>query len=209
MRSLVLLGDSVFDNRPYVALEPDTADHLRRLLGPGWTVHLLARDGAVIADIPAQAARLPSPADHAVLSVGGNDALAHVGLLTRRAAWAADVLDELGRIADGFSARYERVVAGLLPRVGRLTLCTIYEAPLDDPRAARLARVPVALLADRIVRVAARHGLDVIDLRAVCTRPEDFVWQIEPSPSGARRIAEAVRRSLDGAPRRFGRVFGD
>jgi hypothetical protein len=200
MPTLALLGDSILDNRPYVAPEPDTAAHLRRRLGPDWTVDLLARDGAAIADVRLQLARLPDPIDCAVLSVGGNDALRHVGLLGEPASSVAEVLAELGRIADGFAEGYEALVAELAPRVGRLLLCTIYEPPLSDRLSARLARVPLSLLNDRVIRCAAGRGLEVVELRAVCTRPEDFVMEIEPSPAGASKIAGAIARALQGGP---------
>lgn len=35
---VVLLGDSILDNRPYTAPAPDTTDCLRRLLGGEWSV---------------------------------------------------------------------------------------------------------------------------------------------------------------------------
>lgn len=200
MPNLALLGDSILDNRPYVAPSPDTAEHLRRLLGPGWTVELLARDGSMISDVHAQLRRLPARADCAVLSAGGNDAARHIGLLAQPAASVAEVLAELGQIAEAFAERYRALIADFAPRVQRPILCTIYEPPLLDPRSARLARVPLSLLNDRIIRGAAEHRLEVIDLRAVCTRPDDFVMEIEPSPAGARKIAVAIAGVVQGRP---------
>ncbi|HEY8370755.1 MAG TPA: SGNH/GDSL hydrolase family protein [Thermodesulfobacteriota bacterium] len=209
MPALVLLGDSILDNEPYVAPRPDTAEHLRRLLGADWTVELLARDGSTMADVPAQLGRLPEPTDCAVLSVGGNDALEHIDLLSRPASSVAEVLAELGRIAETFAGEYDRLLAMLVPRVRRAILCTIYEPPLHEPNAARLARVPLSLLNDRIVRCAASRALEVIDLRAVCTETEDFVLQIEPSPAGAEKIARAIARVVRGEPgARAARVYG-
>jgi hypothetical protein len=40
---------------------------------------------------------------------------------------------------------------------------------------------------------------DVIELRAGCTDPSDFVRKIEPSPGGARKIAEAITRAVPAA----------
>lgn len=200
MATLALLGDSVLDNGPYVAPQPDTAEHLRRLLGPDWTVVLLACDGSTIADVSLQLRRLPDPTDCAVLSAGGNDAIQHIGLLEQPAASVAGVLAELGQIADTFAERYEALVAELVPRASRLVLCTIYEPPLFDRALARLARVALSLLNDRIIRCAARRALDVVDLREVCTRPEDFVQEIEPSPAGAGKIAGAIARAVRSGP---------
>jgi len=206
LRHLVLLGDSILDNAPYTTPKPDTASHLRRLIGERWSVELLARDGARMADMLEQIVRIDRPAT-AVLSIGGNDATRHVGMLSKPATSTRDVLDELLTIADGFAPRYAAVLDALMPKLERLVLCTIYDVRLVPPEVARLARVPIALLNDRIIGAAAARGLEVIDLRAVCTDDADFMLEIEPSPQGAEKIARAVAGVVDGpADQRYGRV---
>ncbi|MCI0407259.1 MAG: hypothetical protein L0191_01635 [Acidobacteria bacterium] len=69
---------------------------------------------------------------------------------------------------------------------------------LEPPPYARHAHVALALLNDQIVRTSARLGVDVLDLRSVCTEPGDFVQQIEPSPQGAAKIARAIGAVLEG-----------
>jgi lysophospholipase L1-like esterase len=145
-----------------------------------------------MADIPAQLRELPERPDVAILSVGGNDAVEHVGILNQSATSSADVLGELLQIADEFAERYEGVARSVAKRAHRVVLCTIYEAPLEPPIYAELARVPLSLLNDRIIRVGCRLGLDVLDLRTVCDDPRDFVLQIEPSARGAVKIARAI-----------------
>jgi len=189
---LALIGDSILDNSPYVAPEPDTATHLQRALGGSWVVDLLARDGSTMTDIRLQIGTLVTAADVAILSVGGNDAIDHIGILEQRTTTTTELLDQLQNVAEEFGARYRQVLDVLRPRVNRLAVCTIYEPPLTDPRTARLARVPLSLLNDQVVRTASSHGVDVLDLRAVCTEPSDFVREIEPSPIGARKIAAAI-----------------
>lgn len=196
---LVLLGDSILDNLPYTAPAPDTATHLRDVLG-GWSVELLARDGATMADVPGQLRSLEGRPDVAVLSIGGNDALAHVGLLERRGTTSVAVFDELLSIADDFERRYEEVARAVAERAESVVLCTIYEVRLEPVEFARAARVPLAVLNDRIIRIGARLGADVLELRSVCTKDADFVQQIEPSATGAEKIARAIARVLGGAP---------
>jgi hypothetical protein len=58
--------------------------------------------------------------------------------------------------------------------------------------------VPLAIFNDRIIRTAGRHGVDVLDLRSVCTEPSHFVLEIEPSAQGARKIAEAIAAVIKG-----------
>ena len=192
MPSLALIGDSILDNASYAHPAPDTATHLAGLLGPAWRVRLPARDGARIADVADQLDRLDGRPDVAVLSVGGNDVTAHMDLLARRETSAAALLGELLEIADAFDARYERVAASVAARAGRTVLCTIYEPPLEPPVFARLARVPLAVLNDRIVRRARALGATALELRDVCREPADFTLQIEPSAAGAARIAQAI-----------------
>ena len=207
-QTLVLLGDSILDNRPYTAPEPDTAAHLHRLLGRAWSVQRLAQDGAVMADMRFQLGQLQGRPTVAVLSIGGNDAAEHVGLLGRRAATSSEVLQELLEIADNFSRRYEAVARAVAERAARTVLCTIYEVQLEPALYARLARVPLAVLNDRIIRTAARLGVDVLELRTVCTEETDFVLQIEPSAQGAAKIARAIAAVLQhDTLLRSGRVF--
>lgn len=195
---LVLLGDSILDNGTYTSPEPETAECLRGMLGSGWTVELLARDGAVMSEIPYQLERVRGHPDTIVVSVGGNDALGHIGILQGRAEAARALLSRLADIAEDFGARYRRVLAEARPRARRLIACTIYEPPMFDAITTRLLRVPLCLLNDQIVREAACAGVDVLDLRSVCTSPADFVRQIEPSAQGARRIAAAIETAVRG-----------
>lgn len=207
-QTLVLLGDSILNNRPYTQPEPDTAEHLQRLLAPQWSVSKFARDGAIMRDVQAQLRELKGKPTTAVLSVGGNDATAHAGVLDRRASTAAEILEELLEITEEFGRRYESVARAVAERATRTVLCTIYEVQLRPARYARLARVPLALLNDAIIGTAARLGLDVLELRSVCTEPGDFVMQIEPSPQGAVKIANAIAALLpERSPLRVGRVF--
>lgn len=207
LQTLVLFGDSILDNAPYTQPKPDTTTHLQRWL-PEWSVQRLAQDGARMNDVGFQLRKLRIRPATAVLSIGGNDAAEHIGVLDRRASSSADVLEELLAIADAFAERYETVARSVAERAERTILCTIYEVQLEPARYARLARVPLALLNDRIVQIAARLGVDVLELRRVCTDPGDFVLQIEPSAQGAEKIARALAALLQpGATLNSARVF--
>lgn len=188
---LVLLGDSVFDNAAYVGGGPDVAAQLAPLLPRGWRATLLAVDGAVIDDVPRQLARLPADATRLVLSVGGNDALRHVGLLDRPARSSAEVLGWVADAVAAFEARYRRLLAAVLACGVPPTLCTIYNGNLGPP-AHRLAATVLAVFDDAIVRAAVAHALPVIDLRLVCTEPADYANPIEPSVQGGAKIARAI-----------------
>ena len=190
-RTLALLGDSILHNDQYTRPEPSTTDHLTKLLSD-WSITRLAVDGSQMADIVFQLREISRRPTVAVLSVGGNDAVEHVGILSQPASSSAEVLAQLLRIAEDFAKRYEGVARAVAKHADRVILCTIYEAPLEPSIYAELARVPLSLLNDRIIRVGSRLGLDVLDLRSVCTDSRDFVRQIEPSARGAAKIARSI-----------------
>src|SRR4051794_29926554 len=63
---VVLLGDSIFDNKSYVGHGPAVIDQVRSQFPGGWKATLLAVDGAVARGVVSQAARLPADATHLV-----------------------------------------------------------------------------------------------------------------------------------------------
>ena len=205
--SLLLIGDSILDNAPYARPAPDTATHLRHLL-PGWSVRLVARDGAMMHHVLEQLRGLDRRTTAAVLSIGGNDAAQHIGLLDQPRLGSTEVLGQLLDIAESFAKRYEALARAVADRAERTILCTIYEVQLQPARYAQLARIPLAVLNDRIVRIGTSLGMEILELRTVCTKPGDFVLEIEPSATGARKIAEAVAAVVrDDSTIRSTRVF--
>lgn len=205
---LALFGDSILDNAPYTRPEPDTTAHLERLLGQGWAVRRLATDGATMRAVPGQLHALRDRAAVAVLSVGGNDAIEHLDILEQPTRNSGLVLEQLDAIAQSFHQRYEGVVRAVAEHATRVIVCTIYEVRLEPPVLAKRVRVPLAVLNDRILRTAAKLGLDALELRSVCTEATDFVQQIEPSPQGAAKIAKAIVGAMRGnGGLSSGRVF--
>ena len=89
---VVLLGDSVFDNAPYVAPAEEVTVHLLRRLPPGWEATLLAHDGAFLAGVHEQVRLMPKGATHLVVSAGGNDALGQTSVFSERVGTVADAL---------------------------------------------------------------------------------------------------------------------
>ena len=191
MPHLVLLGDGILANGAHTRQEPDTASTIQQLL-PGWSVSLLAAEGSPIAAVSTQLQRLPANADLVVLSVGGNDAMEHTDLLQQPAASSGETLDALIKMVEGFTEKYDAVVKTVRDRAPRLVLCTMYEPPLVGKNTAARARVVLTLLNDGVLRTAYRWGLDVLDLRAICTSPGDFTLQIAPSAAGAAKIGRVI-----------------
>lgn len=195
MPSVVLLGDSVFDNTAYTNGAPDVASHLRAALGSDWTVTLCAIDGATTRDFGPQLDRIPDHATHLMVSLGGNDALEQADMLSLSVRSAGEALDRFAeRIAD-FEQSYGWAIDAVVERGLPATVCTIYDASFEEPQARRI-RTALMMFNDTIARVARRRDLPVLDLRLVCDTPEDFVQNIEPSATGGAKIAAALAQKL-------------
>jgi hypothetical protein len=208
MPHLVLLGDSIFDNASYTAGGPDVVTQVRAQLPAGWTATLAAVDGSQAVDVDTQLAGLPTEATHLVLSIGGNDALMASGLLDEPVYSSADALRLIGASVREFESRYRTAVASCLARGLPLVVCTIYNGNFPDPDYRERVVVALAVFNDAIVRTACAHGLDVIDLRAVCDLPQDYANPIEPSSIGGAKIARAITRVVTGAATPGARLFG-
>ncbi|WEF35115.1 SGNH/GDSL hydrolase family protein [Pseudoduganella chitinolytica] len=192
---IALLGDSIFDNAAYVAPGADVAAALRRR-APGWRVTLLARDGAVLAGIPAQLERLrtvDAPPDRLVVSCGGNDILGLQGLLHTPAGTLLAALDQLAAWRDDFRRAYAAMLEAVLATKLPVTACTVYDAVPGVDAARRCA---VGIFDDVIAFEAGRRGMPVLDLRAVCDEAADYSPRspIEPSAQGSEKIAAAIVR---------------
>jgi GDSL-like Lipase/Acylhydrolase family len=199
MPHVILLGDSIFDNAAYTSGGPEVVSQVRGLLPSGWGATLLAVDGATSDDVTDQMRDLPDDATHLVLSAGGNDALGHASILDLPASSTAQAVGFLADVAADFESKYRAAVAACLrPRLP-LTVCTIYNGCFPDPAYQRLASVALMVFNDAILRVAIEHRLAVIDLRLICSDPQDYANPIEPSSVGGAKIAQAIVGLLSGS----------
>lgn len=194
---VVLLGDSILDNKAYVGRGPAVIDQVREQVPAGWKATLLAVDGAVTAGVARQLAGLPPDATHLVVSVGGNDALRESGLLSRPARSAAEVFSDLADARERFAGDYRAMLDAALARGKPTAVCTVYDGNAADSRQQRMRVAGLAVFNDVITREAARRGLPVIDLRVLFDSPGDYANPIEPSSQGGLKIAKAVRAVMD------------
>ena len=192
---VVLLGDSIFANAAYVGGEPDVIGHLRTLLPPGWKATLCAVDGATTATLPAQLNRLPTDASRLFVSVGGNDALANVDLLSVAVSSSSQTLALFAKRIAAFEKSYDHAIEAVTAHELPTTVCTIYNGRLPNDQVA-VARTALSLFNDVVMQVAARRGLDVIELRAICDEACDYANAIEPSTAGGHKIAMAIAATL-------------
>lgn len=196
---VVLMGDSIFDNAAYVPGAPAVADHLCLDLATGWRVTLVARDGDMLQHLTEQFTLLPEAMTHLVISIGGNDALDAIDALTTPTETVRSALSFLTGIRTAFQREYRAMLWQALALRRPLAVCTIYDAV---PGLAPELQTALCLFNDTIVREAAMVGVPVIDLRALCTAPEDYsaISPIEPSAQGGQKIAAAIADWLRAQP---------
>lgn len=193
MGHVALVGDSIFDNRTYVAGdEPAVIDQIRESLPDGWQATLLAVDGSVTGDVPRQLDGLSGDVSHIVVSVGGNDALEHLSMLTEDAASVAEVFGRIATIGEQFERSYLHTLGAVLRRHVATTVCTVYFPSFPDRTMQRLACAGLAVFNDVILRAAVNAGAPVLDLRLICDEPADYANPIEPSAHGGQKIARAI-----------------
>ena len=190
MTHIVLLGDSILDNRAYVAGGRAVTDHLRAQLPAAWRATLLAVDGSTVASVARQLTKVPPDATHLVLSVGGNDALMASGVLVEPAASVGAALARLAAIQATFETAYATMLDQVLAQQLPTTVCTIYYPHMAEPNTQLVIKTGLLPFNDTILRLAARAHLPVLDLRAVCTTSTDYANEIEPSDSGGAKIAK-------------------
>jgi GDSL-like Lipase/Acylhydrolase family len=205
---VVLLGDSIFDNGAYVGGQPDVVAQTRDALPADWAATLLAIDGDVINGVPRQLASRPKDATHLVVSVGGNDALGFAHLLNAPVSTVAEAIATLGAQQGPFAAAYGAMLDAVSAAGLPVAVCTIYDTPQSAP-GHEVIRSAIALFNDCITRVAFQRGVDLLDLRLICSEDADYANPIEPSFAGGRKIARAIAEwatGPDGARR--SRVIG-
>ena len=190
--NVVLLGDSIFDNKAYVGDGPDVIAQLRAALPSGASATLAARDGATTSDIAGQLAAMPKDATHLIVSVGGNDALQEKGLIEESARSVAEVLDKLAKIKAAFRKSYATMLDGVVARKLPAAVCTIYEARYQDPTTRAIAATGLSVFNDVILREAFARGLPVIDLRLIFNDDADYANDIEPSVKGGAKLVKVI-----------------
>ncbi len=191
MGHVVLLGDSIFDNARYVPDRPPVIEQVRQALPHLWRATLLAVDGHVTEDVARQLKQLPADASHLIVSTGGNDALAEIGLLHQPAASVAEALGLVDEVCTRFRDSYRAMLRVLLAAGKPAAVCTVYDA---IPGLGPAERTALGGFNEVILLEAFRARLPLIDLRLVCDHSSDYshLSPIEPSVLGGAKIARAI-----------------
>ena len=191
MKHIALLGDSIFDNAEYVDKGDSVIEQLNVNLPINHKATLFAVDGDITSDVNAQLVLLPTDITHAILSIGGNDALRIVSVLQQPSSTVGESMQVFTKIRLDFQKRYRDLIIKIKQKVNNLVICTVHDCVPDiEPR----ALTALALFNEIILKEAFSIGLSVIDLRLLCNEKGDYstVSPIEPSRQGAKKIVEQV-----------------
>ncbi|MGH6735478.1 MAG: SGNH/GDSL hydrolase family protein [Methyloceanibacter sp.] len=191
-KHVVLLGDSIFDNKAYVGDGPDVIQQLREALPTGWSATLGAVDGSVTADVKGQIARLPAGATHLVVSSGGNDALQYKEILEEKSRSVGEALDKLSKVRAAFTETYAAMIDAVTRTKLPVVVCTIYDSNYEDADERRIGNTGLTIFNDVITRQAFARRLPLIDLRLVFDSPADYANPIEPSVKGGAKLAHVI-----------------
>jgi hypothetical protein len=192
MKHIVLLGDSILDNRSYVGGGLDVVSHLRQQMSDGWKATLRAVDGSLVEHVRSQALDVPDDATHLVVSAGGNNALMNADVLQLRVSSSAEVFDRLADLASAFEYQYREMLRALQDLNKPIAVCTIYYPRMPDALVQKIAVAALSTFNDVIIKQAFLAGLPLIDLRLVCDEDSDYANEIEPSEAGGRKIAKTI-----------------
>jgi len=190
---VVLLGDSIFDNKKYVGSKPAVIDQLRAGLPNGWKATLLAVDGSVTRNVAGQVSNIPRDATHLIVSVGGNDALGQARILSKRVSISTEVFLELARIRDEFEKDYNNMLSAVLAKNKPTVVCTVYDPNFSQALQQKVSKAGLTVFNDCITRAAGRQSIPLLDLRLLFTAREDYANPIEPSPVGGAKIVQKIR----------------
>ena len=158
-KNILLLGDSIIDNRSYVLEgELDVTAHLKKLYldQPDVSITNNAVDGDTMYDLEYNHLDTSDvkEASHIIVSIGGNDLLHNISFLQRTSElskimgkdarigkWGVTELnpsrnrvfeETYFEIIKPFIKQYEAIVANLSNHRAKLLLCTVYEGDLVD-----------------------------------------------------------------------------
>ncbi len=159
--SIILVGDSIFDNAIYIPGELCVTEQLRARVRDGVDVSMLAVDGDFASDVHQQIKKMPAQATHIFVSAGGNDALRYSYSFTKEYSSSVQLFTECSAIQKEFRDSYRALLAAVIALDRHTAVCTIYDAvPGVDPYAV----TALSLFNDVITAEAIYAGVPIVDL---------------------------------------------
>jgi lysophospholipase L1-like esterase len=192
MTHIVLLGDSILDNKAYVGNEPDVVSHLQNLIPQNYQTTIKAVDGSLVENVSRQVLESPKDATHFIISVGGNNAIMNSDILGLKVNSSAEVFDSLADRISDFEYQYQQMLKAVLSRNLPTAVCTIYYPNFLETSFQKLSTAALSAFNDVIIRQAISVGIPILDLRLICNEKSDYANEIEPSSKGGLKIAEKI-----------------
>lgn len=194
--NVVLLGDSIFDNQPYVLADQAVIDKLNQIKNSDVNVELLAVDGATTYDVSSQCEVVGESTTHLILSCGGNNALGYLPVFDQEVSSVFEGMQYLTEIKKEFEVQYKEILMYLAAFNKNIVLCSIYN---QCPGTAESLLTALSVFNDVIFQEAFRFGYPVLDLRLIFNSPSDYssTSPIEPSETGGLKLAEAILNTLE------------
>ena len=192
MAHIVLLGDSILDNKAYIENEPDVIASLQNIIPNDWQATLKAIDGSLIESVSKQFLESPSDVTHFVISVGGNNAIMDADILQMPCTHSSEVFNELANRVSTLEYQYREMLKLVLSQNIPTAVCTIYFPNIPDEFVQRISVAALCSFNDVIIRQATLNKIPYLDLRLICNEKDDYANEIEPSSKGGKKIAEKI-----------------
>jgi hypothetical protein len=179
--NIVLIGDSVLNNSNYVPSGKSVFDNLKTKTTK---VFDFAKDGATINDSYSQLDKIPLDLNktetYFFISAGGNDILNNRGQLTS---------PEIRRLFDN----YMEFLKAVRTKFGSAKINVLNLYLPANPRY-QTYKTSIDQWNQLIKEYSSKIGemYNVIDLASILTTPQDFVYDIEPSESASKKIANVI-----------------
>ena len=179
--NIVLIGDSVLNNSNYVPQGASVVDILKTKTNK---VFNFSKDGATINDLYAQLDKIPQELNksetYVFISAGGNDILNKRGQLDS---------SEIRRLFD----TYMDFVKALREKLGSVKINILNLYLPANPRY-QSYKESIDQWNKLIKEYSNKIGemYNVVDMNTLLTTPEDFIYDIEPSELGSKKVANAI-----------------
>ena len=175
---IILIGDSVLENSKYITSDKSVFNILKTKIQ---NVHDYATDGATIVECYSQLDKIPieldSPNTYIFISVGGNN-------LLNAPNSSESTVDELFKKLTTFIQTVQTKFPNSKIRVLNLYL------PFN-PRY-KSYKNAIDQWNQYLVENKNKLKYNVVDINTLLIQQSDFVYDIEPSESGAEKIADAI-----------------
>lgn len=175
--TIILIGDSVLNNSNYV---PEGKSVVSVLESKSKNIVHLAKDGATLMDLYSQLDNVPvglnKSSSYVFISVGGNDLLKNNGANVR--ALFDKTMLFLRALRARLGSTKINVLNLYLPANPRYQS---YKKSVDEWN---------KLLEEYSNKIGEMYN--VVDIHSLLTEPADFVYDIEPSELGSKKIANAI-----------------